>query len=200
MTVLAANARDTDIGIARTGMRVEIPIHLTPTACAGAAASYVLRRIAYRAGAYAPGIDDVVFSELHAAEHGRTIDDVQRWFADRSRALDALGYRFEARRYAGSTPQLAAWVAGGRGHRGGVLATSYAVLHSQPSGSDAGEVIAHAVGLTYEDGGDSEEARLVMTDPWSRRPEPKQCFHSALEWAHRERDCATYLVHWRGWS
>lgn len=148
MTAIVASGRDTDNGHARAGVRIDLPVHLTPTACAGAVASYVLRRVAYRAGAYAPGIDDALFSELHTSERGRTIEDVQRWFVDRSRTLGDLGYRFEARRLAWSTSEVAAWIESGRGYRGAVLATSYARFHPR---SDAGEVTAHAVGLTWED-------------------------------------------------
>ena len=52
--------------------RVAIPVFHTQSQCAGSAAAYLLRRIAYRAGAYAPGIQEYVFFELsnHAVAGG----------------------------------------------------------------------------------------------------------------------------------
>jgi hypothetical protein len=177
-------------------VRAAMPVHETPTACAGAVASYVLRRIAYRAGAYAPGIDDATFFELHATGHGRTHGTVERWFLARSPELDALGYRLHCRRVSWALPELAHWVLQGRGYRGAVLATSYARLHPGKPGRDASNAIAHAVGLTSEprqlDGDDA----LVMIDPWSRAT--KSHVHPSLELAHCDR--VTLLCHWRGWA
>ena len=53
-------------------------------ACCGAATAYLLRRIAYRAGAYAPGIQELIFHELNTSREGGTIEKVQRWFNSRS--------------------------------------------------------------------------------------------------------------------
>lgn len=178
-----------------------IPVPETPTACAGAAASYVFRRIASRAGgAYAPGIDEAIFLELHLARHGRGLDDVATWLAARSQALDERGYRLDGHRLTWTVPEIVRWVAGGRGYRGAVLATSYARLQPHGSATEAGEVIAHAVGLAsegYEDGGAGE---LVMIDPWSRTGNPTEHPLAVLELAHRERDGAALLLHWRGWT
>jgi hypothetical protein len=180
--------------------RAAIPIHETPTSCAGAAASYVLRRVAYRAGAYAPGIDDALFSELHETYHGRRIDDVERWFADRSRELDDLGYRLHAQRGAWSMSDIARWVERGFGHRGAVLATSYARLHPHRSSAEAGDVIAHAVGLASEGCEAGGDGKLVTIDPWSPTGTMRGRIHPALEAAHRDRDCAALLVYWRSWA
>ena len=42
-------------------VRVTIPVFHTYTSCPGSAAAFLLRRIAYRAGAYAPGIQEYIF-------------------------------------------------------------------------------------------------------------------------------------------
>jgi hypothetical protein len=181
-----------------TIVRPSIPVHETPTACAGAVASYVFRRIAYRAGAYAPGIDDALFFELHATSHGSVHGEVERWFADRSRELERLGYRLCCRRVTWALPEVARWVCEGRGYRGAVLATSYARLHPHHPGIDAAEAIVHAVGLTSEPRDPNGDDELVMIDPWSRAT--KAYLHSALDLAHRDRDRMTLLCHWRGWA
>src|SRR5512141_3519517 len=77
-----------------------VPVFHTPTACAGAATAYLLRRIAYCAGAYAPGIQEFIFHELNTAREGGTIEKVQRWFTARTRTLAELGYRLQCRRVA----------------------------------------------------------------------------------------------------
>ena len=59
-------------------VRFLVPVFHTPTACPGAVTAYLLRRIAYRAGAYAPGIQEHIFHELHTSSEGATIERVQR--------------------------------------------------------------------------------------------------------------------------
>src|SRR5688572_10168219 len=93
--------------------RVSIPVFHTPTACAGSAAAFLLRRIAYRAGAYAPGIQEYVFFDLtNTAVMGGTLDAVQRWFGGRVSDLQELGYRLNARRVAEPTATVLDWVKG----------------------------------------------------------------------------------------
>lgn len=196
---MASRMRDSGVVLQRLRSgHAAIPVHETPTACAGAVASYVLRRIAYRAGAYAPGLDEAIFLELHATEHGHVVDDVERWFAARSVALDELGYPLRCQRVAWSLPELAMWIEQGIGHRGAVLATSYARLHPHRAGAEAGEVIAHATGLTWEECEAGRESELVMIDPWSRAGSTRGRAHAALELACRDR--AALLLHWRGWT
>jgi hypothetical protein len=200
MSTAVARVRDSDVVLQRPGSeRVAIDVHETPTACAGAATSYVLRRIASRAGAYAPGIDEAIFLELHAAGHGHAVDDVARWFAARSPVLDELGYPLRAHRVGWTVPDLAVWIAAGRGYRGAVLATSYARLHPQHPAIEAGDVIAHAVGLTCEGCEAGGDGTLVMIDSWSRTGAMRGRVHPALELAHRDRELAALLFHWRGW-
>jgi hypothetical protein len=147
----------------------------TSTACAGAAASYVLRRIAFRAGAFAPGIDEEVFRELHASDDGRTIDDVERWLAKRTPSLFELGYRLRHRRVIYDATELVMWVNAGRGYRGAVV-------------PDVGGGVVHAVGLAIETepAGDS---KLVVIDPWP-------CERGA----HRDHAREALALHWVGWA
>ena len=79
-------------------IRFLVPVFHTPNACAGAATAYLLRRIAYRAGAYAPGIQEIVFHELNTPREGGNIEKVQRWFSGRVSALHEIGYRLQCRR------------------------------------------------------------------------------------------------------
>ena len=195
---MAASAmqRDDDVVLLRPQTAIELPVHQTPAACAGAAASYVLRRIAYRAGAYAPGIQDAIFDELHAPHHGASLGNVERWFAQRMPTLHALGYRVEHDRSASRMRELVAWIRGrprlpGRGPGDQLRAAS-------PRGRGRGPIL-HAAGFAVEGceaGGDGE---LVAIDPWSRvvrtRGEPPP----GLELAHHACACAALAISWTGW-
>ncbi|HUJ60669.1 MAG TPA: hypothetical protein VLX92_19340 [Kofleriaceae bacterium] len=179
-------------------MSGEITITETPTACAGAATSFVLRQIAYRAGTLAPGIQDAIFHELHAAEHGDRLSVVESWFARRARVLHELGYRLRYRRIASPTRELVAWVEAGRGYRGAVLATSYQRLH--PDATAAGELIVHAVGVVVEHRAADGEDSVAMIDPWSRTFIGPCSLPSTLDAAHAEREYQALAFHWIGWS
>ena len=48
-------------------VRYLVPVFHTWNACCGAATAYLLRRIAYRAGAYAPGLQEQLFHELNTS-------------------------------------------------------------------------------------------------------------------------------------
>ena len=107
-------------------VRFLVQVFHTPTACAGAATAYLLRRIAYRAGAYAPGIQEHIFHELNTSREGGTIEKVQHWFTGRVSSLHELGYRLQCRRVATPTPAILDWVRAGRGYRGAMLPTTTA--------------------------------------------------------------------------
>lgn len=169
----------------------------TPTVCAGATASYVLRRIAFCAGAFAPGIDEAIFAELHTSDNGRTIDDVARWLAARTNALSALGYRLQYRRVVSPTPKLLAWVNAGRGYRGAVLPTSYCALHAVSR--ELGDAVQHAVGIAIENE-PSRDRELIAIDPWPRKGEHTRALPAELESAHRERHYEALALHWVGWA
>ena len=186
-------------------VRFLVPVFHTWTACAGAATAYVLRRIAYRAGAYAPGIQEYIFHELNTQGEGGSIEKVQRWFAVRVSALHELGYRLQCRRVATPTSAILEWVKEGRGYRGAMLPTNYRKLHpAGTAGKDApDEVPSHAVGVTIDRVESSQDESLMMIDPWpgvkpdakDRRPVPP-----AIESAHRDRNFHALVYYWVGWS
>jgi hypothetical protein len=187
-------------------LRFQVPVFHTPTACAGAATAYLLRRIAYRAGAYAPGIQEAMFHELNTSRDGGSVDKVQRWFGARVSYLQELGYRLQCRRVTEQTGVIADWVRAGRGHRGAMLPTNFKKLHPQPGAAGPDEIaegVAHAIGLTMDRidvGATSDE--LVMIDPWpgvvgaTDRAKPP----AALDAAHRDRNFHALIYFWSGWS
>ena len=113
-------------------VRFLVQVFHTTSACAGAATAYLLRRIAYRAGAYAPGIQEHIFHELNTSREGGSIEKVQHWFTARVSSLHELGYRLQCRRVATPTPAILDWVRAGRGYRGAMLPTNYRKLHPVP--------------------------------------------------------------------
>lgn len=190
---------DDEVVLARPeDLRVQIPVFHTQSACAGAATAYLLRRIAYRAGAYAPGIQEYVFFDLsNYSVAGGTIDAVQRWFGARVGDLQDLGYRLNARRVAEPTPTILDWVKEGRGFRGAVIPTNFRTLH--PDEEDSPQ---HAVGVTVDRLGDAAD-ELVMIDPWPGLKNPandRTKIPSVLESAHREFKFNAIIFYWAGWS
>jgi len=187
-------------------VRFLVPVFHTLTACPGAVTAYVLRRIAYRAGAYAPGIQEFIFHELNTSREGGTIEKVQRWFAGRVSSLHELGYRLQYRRVATPTGALVEWVRAGKGYRGAMLPTVYAKLHPVPgtAGEDApDDSVNHAIGLTIDRLDPKGDEELVMIDPWpgvkgDARDRGK--ISPALELAHRERNFHALVYYWVGWS
>jgi hypothetical protein len=177
-----------------TSPRVSIPVFETSNECAGAAASYVLRQIAFRAGAYAPGIQEALFEELHTADNGETIADIAQWFARRGRALVGLGYRLQCRPTSMSTNELVAWIRSGRGHRGAVLMVNPRLLDPRSTATTT-----HTVGLSIEHSAPDAEGELAMTDA-SRSDATRLPVPATLAAAHRDRDCLALVLHWVGWS
>lgn len=182
-----------------------VPIFHTTSACCGAATAYLLRRIAYRAGAYAPGIQEFMFHELNTLREGGSIEKVQRWFGAHSAMLHKLAYRLQCRRVATPTSALIEWVTAGRGYRGAMLPTEFKTLHPEPgaAGEVREDVASHAVGITIdriESGGDEE---LVMIDPWpgvNGGAKDRAKVHPQLEAAHRARNFHALVYYWAGWS
>src|SRR5215510_1412183 len=150
-------------------VRFLVQIFHTPSACAGAATAYLLRRIAYRAGAYAPGIQEHIFHELNTSPQGGSIEKVQLWFTRRVSSLHELGYRLQCRRVATPTSAILDWVRAGRGYRGAMLPTTYRKLHPIP-GSAGDKIpddnVPHAVGITIDRLDPKADEDLVMIDPW----------------------------------
>jgi hypothetical protein len=180
---------------AETPEPFEAAVEPTRDACAGAAASFLLRSIATRAGVYAPGIQDRLFFLLQRERYGRDLDRVEGWFRGFSDELQRLGYRLGLRRVAFRTGGILDWVKGGEGHRGAVLAA-----HG-PSLWPCGEIERdHAVAVTVGDkGGGRSGDRLVVVDPWPGRPRPAK-LPETLEAAHRGQKYGSLVVFWSGWS
>ena len=187
-------------------VRFLVPIFHTPSACCGAATAYLLRRIAYRAGAYAPGIQEAVFHELNTSRDGGSIDRVQRWFNGRVSSLSELGYRLQCRRVATPTPAIVDWVKAGRGYRGAMLPTNFQKLHPIPgsAGGESGDdAVQHAIGLTIDRLEAKSDEELVMIDPWpgvKGDAKDRGKVSPQLELAHRDRNFHALVYFWTGWS
>lgn len=179
-----------------------VPIFHTENACAGAVTAHLLRRIAYRAGAYAPGIQEQLFHELNRSADGNSIESVQAWFASRSKKLAQLGYRLQCRRVALPTPALLEWVHAGKGYRGVMLPTNFKRLHPTPGGSS----VDHAIGITLdrlEPASPNSSDELVMIDPWpgvGAAAHDRSKISPHLEIAHKERGFQALMYYWVGWS
>jgi hypothetical protein len=187
-------------------VRFLVPVFHTATACAGAATAYLLRRIAYRAGAFAPGIQEIIFHELNTAREGGSIEKVQRWFAGRVGSLHELGYRLQCRRVTTPTAAIMEWVRAGRGYRGAMLPTNFKKLHPEPgaAGRDViDDAVAHAIGLTIDRLDAKADEDLVMIDPWPGvigEASDRGTVPEALEVAHRDRNFHALVYYWVGWS
>jgi hypothetical protein len=203
---LAVSSGATDVILQRPeDVRFLVPIFHTTAACPGAVTAYVLRRIAYRAGAYAPGIQEILFHELNTSRDGGTIDSVQRWFAGRVSSLHELGYRLQFRRATTPASTLVEWVRAGRGYRGAMLLTDYETLHPVPgtAGTEAaGDEFMHAVGLTIDRLDSKSDEELVMIDPWPglKGERDRAKVSPALDQAHRGRGFQALVYYWVGWS
>jgi hypothetical protein len=187
-------------------IRFLVPIFHTTSACCGAATAYLLRRIAYRAGAYAPGIQEFMFHELNTSREGGTIEKVHRWFNGRVSNLHELGYRLQCRRVATPTAALLDWVKAGKGYRGVMLPTDFSRIHPEPgaAGEDVpGDSVAHAVGVTIDRLDAKTDEGLVMIDPWpgvNGDAKDRGPVHRQLEVAHRARNFHALVYYWVGWS
>ena len=184
-------------------VRVRVPIFHTDTACPGAVTAYLLRRIAYRAGSYAPGIQEMLFHDL-TTSRGATIERVQAWMGGRIALFHSLGYRIHFRWAAEPTEPLANWVREGRGHRGAVMTTTYEVMHpldKRKLSPQAKDQIHHAVGLAIDRLPDSAEDELVMVDPWPGANQPDRVpLRPDLDDARRLRKFNALKFFWVGWS
>ena len=178
-------------------VRVTIPVPHSAAASAGAASAFLLRRIAYRAGAYAPGIQEHLFFELQQAGVGGSAELVGEWFKQRVSALQEIGYRFSARRVAERTPGILAWVREGGGYRGAVLPVGYKKLHP----ALVEEITPYAVGLGIDRADGAAKDDLVMVDPWPGVGKPDRvAVPPALESAHREGNYHALIFYWAGWA
>ena len=182
-------------------LRITIPVPHSASTSAGAASAYLLRRIAYRAGAYAPGIQEHLFHDLTTPINGTSIDSVGAWFKANVSSLQEIGYRFSARRVAERTPGILAWVREGTGYRGAVLPASYRRLHP---GIDSGEgdIGSYAIGLAMDRLDGSGKDDLVLVDPWPGvgGGRDRTTVPPTLEAAHRDFNFHAVIFYWAGWA
>ena len=185
-------------------VRFLVEVFHTPSACPGAATAYLLRRIAYRAGAYAPGIQEQIFHELNTTREGGTIEKVQHWFTGRVASLHELGYRLQCRRVATPTSAILDWVRAGRGYRGAMLPASYKRLHlalDPASNQIIDDNAPYAVGITIDRLDAKADEELVMIDPWPGVGRPDRGkLPPALDAAHRDKSFHALVYYWVGWS
>lgn len=179
-------------------MRLLLPVVHSSSACAGAATGYLVRRIAYRAGAYAPGLQEELFHEVTTPFAGRSLDAVQSWFVSRQGDLHNLGYRLHARRVVEKTPVVLEWVGAGKGLRGAVLSTSYRHLHPQSR-----DDLNHAVGIAVDRLDPAAAEELMLVDPWpgfTNGARDRSKVPPALEAANRAAGYHALVFYWSGWS
>jgi len=185
-------------------VRFLVQVFHTASACPGAATAYLLRRIAYRAGAYAPGIQEQIFHELNTSREGGSIEKVQHWFTGRVSSLHELGYRLQCRRVATPTSAILEWVRAGRGYRGAMLPTSWRKLH--PAADDEtllDDNVPYAVGITIDRLDPKADEELVVIDPWPGIPgggHDRGKVSPALEAAHKDKNFHALVYYWVGWS
>ena len=179
-------------------VRVTVPVFHTEGACAGAVTGYMMRRIAYRAGAYAPGIQEAMFHDLTTNRSGYDLARVQNWLAATSDSFQKFGYRVYWKWTTEKSEVLAKWVRDGKGHRGVTLATTYEVLHPDLPGYKG---MQHAVGLAYDRLTAKSDEELVLVDPWPGVGRPDRLPVPAnLDAARRDRNFSALKLYWIGWS
>ena len=115
--------------------KLVIPIESTRSSCAGTVAAFIMRRLASRAGAYAPGIQEHLFYQVSQRPLGISLESVEGWLRSKSGTLTDLGYYIYARRIAAPTPDLAEWIQDGKGYRAAILSVDGRRLYSGASKS-----------------------------------------------------------------
>jgi hypothetical protein len=174
-----------------------IRLESSSDSAAGAVAAYLLRRLAARAGAYAPGIQENLFYEIAQNANGSNLDKVERWIASNSGKLSVLGYQFLCRRVAAATEDVIGWIEEGKGYRAAILAVDGTRLYGNESTSSS-----HAVALLINDAtagiADKKvESGLLMADAWpgiARFTRPPR----TLDRAHLAYKYGTLLLSWTG--
>ena len=194
---MAADGNRTADGDGKNDKPLDIELRSSNVVCAGSATAHVCRVIAHRAGAYAPGISEFVFSSLNQRFYGSSIEGVEHWFRSAGADLYAHGYRLSARRIAFRTPMITKWVAAGDGFRGAVLTTDGTRFHNGRVGPDDD---AHAVGLVLAAGAKKKKSGLQLVDPWPNVEHKRAPDKDILEKAHRDRKYGTVVIYWSGHS
>jgi hypothetical protein len=201
-----ASAKQTDDAVVQRpdDMRVDIPLFHTQDAGPGAVTSALLRRIAYKAGAYAPGIQEHMFFELNAGPDGGSLGKVESWFARRTAPLHAMGYRLAYRRVTEPTQSVLQWVKQGNGYRAAMMPVGYLKLHPTASPIEA-DNINYAIGATVDSRPGMKSDTLLVMDPWPGiggidRVTVTDEWNDQLEKAHREKKYFALIYYWVGWS
>jgi hypothetical protein len=163
-----------------------------------------MRRLAARAGAYAPGIQEHLFYQVSQRPLGASLESVEACLRARGSTFSDLGYYFLARRTAAPTEDLFDWVQEGKGYRAAILSVDGRRLYNGVTRSEG-----DAVGLTLYDAtsGIAEDQRpldvidasLVMIDPWPGVPTFLMPPRS-LDTAHGAQKYATLLLYWTGYG
>jgi hypothetical protein len=157
-----------------------------------------MRRIAYRAGAYAPGIQEFMFHDLNSARSGHELPRVQRWLETRLGEFHRMGYRLHYRWCAEPIDRLAAWVRAGRGYRGAIVLTDFDTLHPS-SVKLLTKPLEHALGIVVDRPEHGDE--LVMVDPWPGPGNPDRMpVRDDLDDARVIKKLNGLIFFWIGWS
>jgi hypothetical protein len=199
-----ANQTDDAVKQRPDDLRVEFPLFHTQAAGPGAVTNVLLRRIAFRAGAYAPGIQEHMFFELNTGREGGTLAKVESWFSRRTPDLHAMGYRLSCRRISEPTERLMEWVKQGKGFRAAMIPVGYLRLHSGISALEA-DNINWAVGATMEMSPGALSESMLVLDPWpgvggSERVLVTDEWNKKLDRAHREQKYFALTFYWSGWA
>jgi hypothetical protein len=164
-----------------------------------------MRRLAARAGAYAPGIQEHLFYQVSRRPLGVSLDSVEGWMRGRGGILSELGYYVLARRTAAPTEDLFDWIQEGKGYRAAVLGVDGSRLYNGVANKSEGDAVGLALydatsGIADEDRPkDMKDAALVMIDPWPGVPRflaPPR----SLDIAHGSQKYATLLLFWTGYG
>ena len=188
-----------DFPVAEEQGKLLIKLNSSRSSPAGAATAYLLRRLAARAGSYAPGIQEHLFYELGQRSNGNSLEAVEKWVRGHSASLAALGYYILVRPISAPTERITAWVEEGNGYRAAILSTDASKLHK--NGSMVG---FHAVGITVNDPTsgvqDSQLTNgLMMVDAWPGMT-PFSSPPVTLDVAHRTNKYRALLFYWAGYG
>lgn len=180
--------------------KLRIRIDSSRDSSAGASAAYILRRLAARAGAYAPGIQEYLFYEIAMNNNGSNLDKVELWLQRQSQKLSYLGYQILAKRTAAPSEGIKNWVEEGMGYRAAVMAVNGKVLYGDKSAPEY-----HAIGLIRHDetSGIDDQFELdhgaVLVDAYPNRPRFDKV-PDKLAKAHFAFKYQTILIFWAGYS
>ena len=171
-----------------------IEVEVTRTACAGAAAAYLVRKLGKHSGIYNYPLVDRLLHELNNARLGEDVTMVAHWFEGRTAELARIGHRVGARLIAFRTPTVLDWVASGSGHRGAVIMTAGGLLHP-----GSGIETPHAIAVTCDQSRRPGRDALMAMDPWPGMGKMSS-LPATLEKAHKKCLNRALLLYSYGWS